>query len=95
MVEGEDEEEGSNEVADRPSYIDLERMAAHESDVEGGGVSSSSSEAAAADPAVPPHDDGGGGGNTTAAREEKPNLRLVDVRLPTVLPITPLRDQTN
>ena len=82
VVEG-DEGEGGDEVADRPSYIDLERMAAHESEVEGGGVSSASEAAAAtpSDPAAPSHDDGGAG-NTITGKEEKPNLRLVDVRLP-------------
>jgi 21S rRNA (uridine2791-2'-O)-methyltransferase len=57
-------EEGGDEVADRPSYIDLERMAAHESDAESG-VSSSS---------APTPDE------STHGEEKKPNLRLVDVR---------------
>jgi 21S rRNA (uridine2791-2'-O)-methyltransferase len=59
-------EEGEDEVADRPSYIDLERMAAHESDTESG-VSSST-------PSSPQE-------STQAEGEgKKQNLRLVDVR---------------
>jgi 21S rRNA (uridine2791-2'-O)-methyltransferase len=63
------ESETGDEVADRPSYIELERMAAHESEAESGASSPA--------PASSPAD------NTDHPREtakEKPNLRLVDVR---------------
>lgn len=62
------ENAGVDEVADRPSYIDLERMAAHESEAE------SPSPAPSPSPSLTPDD---------AAPEDektKPNLRLVDVR---------------
>lgn len=72
-VEGQGEEEAAvDEVADRPSYIDLERMAAHESEAESGGVSSS--------PSSTTPDDAAAGGQEA---DEKPNLRLVDVRAST------------
>ena len=93
VVEG-GEEEGGDEVAERPSYIDLERMAAHESDVESGGVASASEAATPSDPTTPTRDDGDGSGHTTPAREEKPNLRLVDVRF-TIHSHPSLPKQTN
>ncbi|KAH6842515.1 FtsJ-like methyltransferase-domain-containing protein [Chaetomium sp. MPI-CAGE-AT-0009] len=69
VVEGEVGEEG-DEVADRPSYIDLERMAAHESEAEGGSTASPSSASPSPDEST--HKEG---------EEKKPNLRLVDVVL--------------
>ncbi|KAL2262887.1 hypothetical protein VTK26DRAFT_9092 [Humicola hyalothermophila] len=66
---GENGSEAVNEVADRPSYIDLERMAARESVSSATSSSSSQSNntATVQDSPTPP--------------PEKPNLRLVDVVL--------------
>jgi 21S rRNA (uridine2791-2'-O)-methyltransferase len=75
-VKKEGEDEGGveeNEIADRPSYIDLERMAAHESDAES--------------PSRPSDTDTDTNTTTTnpsptKEAPSKPNLRLVDVRPP-------------
>ena len=76
--EGEEEGVEENEIADRPSYIDLERMAAHESDAES---------------PSPPSDTNTNTTNTTNTNPSptkeapsKPNLRLVDVRPPHTSP---------
>ncbi|KAJ4302548.1 2' O-ribose methyltransferase [Collariella sp. IMI 366227] len=70
--EGEEEDGEGDEIADRPSYIDLEKMAAHESNVESG-------------TSPPPSSPPAGGEQPDAApkegTEEKPDLRLVDVVL--------------
>ncbi|KAK4099993.1 hypothetical protein N658DRAFT_497720 [Parathielavia hyrcaniae] len=72
--EGEEEEE-ADEVADRPSYIDLERMAAqHESEVKSGVSSSGTSSSST----TPSHDDEGGTPSNDGG-EKRRNLRLVDV----------------
>ena len=63
-VVAEEGEERVDEIAERPSYIDLERMAAHESEAESGSEAASSST-----------DEGG-----PKEEQERPNLRLVDVR---------------
>ncbi|GAB1316280.1 2' O-ribose methyltransferase [Madurella fahalii] len=65
-----DGDAGMDEVADRPSYIDLERMAAHESEVESPSSPSSSSPSTTLEDAAAPED-----------KKTKPNLRLVDVVL--------------
>jgi 21S rRNA (uridine2791-2'-O)-methyltransferase len=71
-VKKEGEDEGGveeNEIADRPSYIDLERMAAHESDAESPSRPSDTNTTTT---------------NPSPTKEapSKPNLRLVDVRPP-------------
>ncbi|KAL2144044.1 hypothetical protein VTI28DRAFT_9655 [Corynascus sepedonium] len=66
-----EEGDGGVEVTDRPSYIDLERMAARESEAESGSSSSASSSPA-------PEQDREG---PARDEDEKPNLRLVDVVL--------------
>jgi 21S rRNA (uridine2791-2'-O)-methyltransferase len=65
---GEEDAEGEESITDRPSYIDLERMAAL--DIEVGSVSPSSSSPTTATT------------DNTISKDvkSKPNLRLVDVR---------------
>ncbi|KAK3295041.1 FtsJ-like methyltransferase-domain-containing protein [Chaetomium fimeti] len=62
-------DEDADAIADRPSYIDFERMAAHESDSESGS------------PASPSSTSPSPGESTQPKEQEKPNLRLVDVVL--------------
>lgn len=76
-----EEEDGGVEVTDRPSYIDLERMAARESEAESGSSSSASSSPA-------PEQDREG---PARDEDEKPNLRLVDVRKTTHPPFLPIQ----
>jgi 21S rRNA (uridine2791-2'-O)-methyltransferase len=72
--EGEGEGGAVNEVADRPSYIDLERMAAAQESAAGDDGSSPASPSASA--SRPTEDSTAKGAET----KEKANLRLVDVR---------------
>ncbi|KAK3305323.1 FtsJ-like methyltransferase-domain-containing protein [Chaetomium strumarium] len=65
---GKGEEDEGDEVADRPSYIEMERMAARESDAE----------STVSSPSPSPSPDEAG---RNREKEEKPNLRLVDVVL--------------
>jgi 21S rRNA (uridine2791-2'-O)-methyltransferase len=93
VVDGEEGEGGGDEVPDRPSYIDLERMAAHESDAEIGSsspVPPSSSSSPSPDEKAQPEEESAQSeeestqpneGSTQPKKEEKPNLRLVDVVL--------------
>ncbi len=71
-----EEGEGDGEVvADRPSYIDMERMAAaHETEVEVGAGSAASSTGTTPEP-TPSNND-----SHPTPEATKPNLRLVDVR---------------
>lgn len=74
VVEEGEEGEGDT-VADRPSYIDMERMSAvHEGGISSGPEPSQSSQSPVDDVHPTPKDD------------EKPNLRLVDVRTTTPHP---------
>jgi 21S rRNA (uridine2791-2'-O)-methyltransferase len=79
VAEGGGEEGAVNEVADRPSYIDLERMAAAQESAAGDDGSSPASPSASA--SRPTEDSTA----KEAETKEKANLRLVDVR--------PLRSQ--
>ncbi|KAH6617321.1 FtsJ-like methyltransferase-domain-containing protein [Chaetomium tenue] len=91
VVEREGAEEGGDEIADRPSYIDLERMAAREDEAEIGSPvepSSASSEPSASpspspspDESTQPKEEADESTQPKEKAEEKPNLRLVDVVL--------------
>jgi 21S rRNA (uridine2791-2'-O)-methyltransferase len=74
----EKEHEAEDEVADRPSYIEMERMAARESDTERAALSPSPSSSSSPDEA-----------GRDSQEPEKPNLRLVDVRSRTAFPHPP------